>query len=122
MPRKPLTDEERKARSERMKARWAEKKAQTVEQPEKTSEPVDQPKPTQETSEPVQVTENVNPADTTDVAMVTRALKAGKTAQEVMRIITNYHPDMIEARQALDALSEAVARMGQVEGLVKQNT
>jgi len=114
MPRKPMSDEQRKAASERMKARHAAKKAAEVS--------------TESTmgSSSTQYLE-VTPKDsrplvdeTTKGAMVGRAIEYLDAAFETLITVRNENPNMIEASQAVEALKECRNRAGQVQGLLSQ--
>lgn len=139
MTKQPLSDEERKRRSEQMKARWAAKKAEEQQNAEPTP-PEDaatagapaenaedtQPEPGELTpvdtpdspSDEVEPDTPPKPEETTPAASVGRALENAEAAREAMRIIRYQYPDMIESKQAVDALDEAIARMGQVKGIL----
>jgi len=95
MPRKPMSEEERKAASERMKARHAAKKKIEVS--------TDSRPPVEETSLS---------------AAVERAREHLEKAMDVLVMVRNRNLDMVEAAQAVDALIEARNRAGQVHGIL----
>lgn len=98
MARKPMTEERKKELSEQAKARWAEKKA--GEQGAKSDN-----RPSIDSTAP----------DT----MVGRALESIQSALRTFVLIRQEYPNMIEAAQVMDALTEARNRAGQVEGLLR---
>lgn len=159
MPRKPLTEEQKKALAERLKAGKEKKKAELAAQgqpvntdtPEETpvAEPTetveDKPEePTPTETEDVEdnaeeeneqentddVVEEVNPAkeevanseqpegEGDQKSSIAERLANVKEAHQLMQNVANENPEMIEARHAADALQEACAKMGQVDGLL----
>lgn len=98
MARRKMTDEERKALSEKVKARWAERKKELST--EKSEPKFEAPKL----------------AEKLDYDVLNDCIRV----RDIMQRIRNENQNMIEAKQAVDALDEALARMGQVQGLLKQ--
>lgn len=105
MPRKSMSEEQRKAASERMKARHAAKKAENAS-----------------------ITSEVTPKDsrplvseTSKGAMVGRAIEHLDKAFEMLVIARDANPNMIEASQCIEALKECRSRAGQVQGLIGQS-
>lgn len=102
MTRKPMSEEQKKALSEKARARHAAK----IEQ-KKTSTTGDSRPDVQET---------------TLVSQLDRAIEHIQAAHETLSRARNIDLNMIEASQAVDALQEAAARAGQVRGIVEQKT
>lgn len=99
MARKPMSEEKKQAARERMRVYWDGKKAK-------------------ETSVSPKITERPPESETGQSAMVGRALGHINNALESLAMIRQKNPEVIEAAQAVDALVEAGAKAGQLQGIL----
>lgn len=122
MARKPMSEEQKQKMREQAKARWEKKRAQGEPEPiadevaeEITKTPQATPVTTDELGEGKDIVEREKPGGLS--VAVDSIAEALSTFVEVSR----EYPNMIEAKQVVDALTEARNKAGQVRGIIRDS-